>query len=440
MSVYSPIVWSEGMFLRPQHFQQQERALSHEYKGLTRLVGCYSRGIESFSLDKEQLKEGVVLLTECVGIFSDMTFVNIPTKELLPEPLKIEPGIENTLVQLVIPAEKSQGQNVSHSETSTVTRYKVIDHTLTDSVSGDEEVLQLAALKCELKATNDNLPGYVSLPLVKIRHVGSEGQVILDEEFVPPFLNVHHSSLLTRYLNNVLAMIKIRADAIAGRLGQGKSASSSAVDFIMLQMLNRYEANLRHLSKGSELHPHELATALLSLIGELSTFSSKNKRVPKLPEYQHSNLGPVFSEMNQILSQYLSVVLEQTATKMPLDIRQFGIRVTPLPDKSLLSLCQFVLAVKADVSADEIRKKLPGQIKVGPAENIRDLINNQINGIAVSPLNVVPRQMPYAAGYVYFELVKQGAYWARLNESGGMAFHVSGNYPGLEMELWSINQ
>lgn len=208
----------------------------------------------------------------------------------------------------------------------------------------------------------------------------------------------------------------------------------------MLQMLNRYEANLRHLSKGSELHPYELATALLSLIGELSTFSSKNKRVPKLPEYQHSNLGPVFSEMNQILSQYLSVVLEQTATKMPLDIRQFGIRVTPLPDKSLLSLCQFVLAVKADVSADEIRKKLPGQIKVGPAENIRDLINNQINGIAVSPLNVVPRQMPYAAGYVYFELVKQGAYWARLNESGGMAFHVSGNYPGLEMELWSINQ
>lgn len=428
------------MFLRPQHFQQQERALSHEYKGITRLVGCYARGVASFALDKELLKEGLVSLTECLGIFPDMTLVSIPNKESIPQALKIEPGMENTLVQLVIPAEKSQGQNVSHSETSTVTRYKVIDHSLIDSVSGDEEVLQLAALKCELKATNENLPGYVSLPLAKIRAVGSEGQVILDDEFIPPSLNVHNSPPLTRYLNNVLAMIKIRADAIANRLGQGKSASSSAVDFIMLQMLNRYEASLRHLSKGSELHPHDLATALLSLIGELATFSSKNKRVPKLPEYQHSNLGVAFSEINQILSQYLSVVLEQTATKMPLDVRQFGIRVTPLPDKSLLSLCQFVLAVKADVAAEEIKRKLPGQIKVGPAENIRDLINNQINGVAISPLNVVPRQMPYSAGYVYFELVKQGTYWTRLNESGGMAFHVSGHYPGLEMELWSINQ
>lgn len=91
MSVYSPIVWSEGMFLRPQHFQQQERALSHEYKGITRLVGCYARGVASFALDKELLKEGLVSLTECLGIFPDMTLVSIPNKESIPQALKIEP-------------------------------------------------------------------------------------------------------------------------------------------------------------------------------------------------------------------------------------------------------------------------------------------------------------------------------------------------------------
>ncbi|MCG3729040.1 type VI secretion system baseplate subunit TssK [Vibrio cincinnatiensis] len=441
MSVYSPMVWSEGMFLRPQHFQQQERALAYEYRGLARLTSSYARGIEQLSFEVASLKEGQLSLTKLIAILPDMTLVIIPEKDSIPPAITVEPHIENTLIQLAVPIEKYQGKNVSTAEDTQVTRYKFIESSLTDNVFGvDEEIVQLAGLKCEIKVSNENLPGYVSLPLARIRQVTAEGEIILDEDYVPPFLNVHHSPVLTKYLKNILAMLKIRADAIAQRLAQGKSAASSAVDFIMLQMLNRYEASLRHWSQGVELHPYTLVTHLFSLVGELATFSNKNKRIPKLPEYVHHNMGEVFAEINQILSQYLSVVLEQTATKMPLDIRQFGIHVTPLPDKKLLSVCQFVLAIKADVSPEEIRRKLPGQIKVGPAENIRELINNQINGISIAPLNVVPRQMPYSSGFVYFELIKKGTYWSRLMESGGMAFHVSGNYPGLEMELWSINQ
>ena len=29
MSLFNKVVWSEGMFLRPQHFQQQNRYLEH---------------------------------------------------------------------------------------------------------------------------------------------------------------------------------------------------------------------------------------------------------------------------------------------------------------------------------------------------------------------------------------------------------------------------
>ena len=111
-----------------------------------------------------------------------------------------------------------------------------------------------------------------------------------------------------------------------------------------------------------------------------------------------------------------------------------------IPDKNILSKCQFVLAIKADVASEELRAKLPSQIKLGPVENIRDLINNQLHGIAISPLTVVPRQIPYQAGYQYFEVTKKGPYWQRLKESGGLAIHISGNYPGIDIELWTINQ
>ncbi|OXE31385.1 type VI secretion system-associated protein, partial [Vibrio parahaemolyticus] len=102
--------------------------------------------------------------------------------------------------------------------------------------------------------------------------------------------------------------------------------------------------------------------------------------------------------------------------------------------------CQFVLAIKADTTTDEIRRLVPAQLKLGPAEQIRDLINNQINGINVAPLSVVPRQIPYQTGYVYFEVVKKGPFWMRLKDSGGIALHLSGHFPNPDIELWSINQ
>ena len=33
MNWFSKVVWSEGMFLRPQHFQQHERFIDHVIQG-----------------------------------------------------------------------------------------------------------------------------------------------------------------------------------------------------------------------------------------------------------------------------------------------------------------------------------------------------------------------------------------------------------------------
>lgn len=441
MSEYSPIVWCEGMFLRPLHFQQQERSINFESKGIQRLLSPYPWGVGALSINQALLKEGQIQLEQCQAIFPDMTLIDIPNKEFVPEAVLVGSEITDTYVALVIPFDRVTGQNVSTYDDDLVTRYTYQDQSVTDNVTGlDEEVLQLAALRVQIKITNDNLPGYLSIRIARIREVTVEGEIILDASYIPPTLNANENTTLNKYLVNVVAMIKIRADAVAQRLGHGKSASASTVDFVMLQMLNRYETTLRQLSKSANLHPFDLSTSLLGLIGELATFSAKDKRPPKLLEYQHTQINDVFHSYHQILSQYLSVVLEQTATKLPLDIRQYGIRVTPIPDKKILSTCQFVIAVKADMAGEELRTRLPSQIKLGPVENIRDLINNQLHGISISALAVVPRQLPYQTGYHYFEVNKQGMYWQRLLESGGLAIHLSGSYPGLDIELWTINQ
>ncbi len=403
MADYSHTAWCEGMFLRPQHFQQSERAIEHEFKGLNRFQQPYNWGVYQVRINPNSLKEGVVEIEKLEAILPDMTLLELQNvNEVLP-PLLVEKGTQNTLVKVVVASSSLKEKTIADVSEGVVSRYVLNDLDVIDVQTGqDEERIQVASLNVALKVSNDNLSGFVELPILKIKEVTAEGAILLDEEYTPPHLNVLKDQAMLACLKNVTGMTKIRADVVSQRLVQGKAASASAVDFIMLQMLNRYETILRHLGQLEQVHPLEFVTLLRGYVGELSTFSSKNKRAPLLIDYEHSNLTSTISELNQVLSQYLSVVLDQTANKLPLEVRQLGIRVTPLPDKRLLESSQFVLAVKADTSTDEIRRLVPAQLKLGPAEQIRDLINNQINGINVAPLNVVPRQIPLSNGVCVF--------------------------------------
>jgi len=35
-------------------------------------------------------------------------------------------------------------------------------------------------------------------------------------------------------------------------------------------------------------------------------------------------------------------------------------------------------------------------------------------------------------------LNRKHAFWDSLTKSGGIAFHIGGNFPGLKLELWAI--
>jgi type VI secretion system protein ImpJ len=138
------------------------------------------------------------------------------------------------------------------------------------------------------------------------------------------------------------------------------------------------------------------------------------------------------------LRQALSMVLEQNAIQLPLQDRKYGVRVSPITDRNLLTTANFVLAVNADMPAETLRNRFPAQVKIGPVEQIRNLVNLQLPGIGLRPLPVAPRQIPYHTGVTYFELDRNSEYWKQLHNSGGFAFHVAGQFPGIQLAFWAI--
>ncbi len=438
MERLAKVAWSEGMLLRPQHFQQQDRFLYHIARLRHARLAPHGYGVVDLALDDQSLGLGQVSLVRASGLFPDGMPFSFDQKDDLT--LTVPADARDELIYLALPLEKQAGVNIAAAGEGQVARFVLRNvPLLDDSVDdGDEESLGLAYLSPTLRLGREDMAGYVALPVARVVEVVNEKEVRLDRTFIAPCLDIGQVSPLASLLSESLAMVKQRAKALSVRMQKGAEQSTTLFDVLMLQTLNRWQPVLEHFKDSAQVHPERFYESLVGLVGELATFTRAEKRPPSLPVYRHDKLTETFGDLAAVLSQSLSTVLEQTAVALKLEEAQFGIRVAPLSDKSLLESSQLVLAVQADLTTEDIRRRLPAQIKLGPVEHIRDLVNNHLPGISISALPVAPRQIPYHAGYHYFLLDNQGDRWQQLKQSGGLALHVSGNYPGLAIELWAI--
>jgi len=206
----------------------------------------------------------------------------------------------------------------------------------------------------------------------------------------------------------------------------------------LLQMVNRYEPVLAHLAESGLLHPEMLYRLCVAAAGELATFTSSSKRPPALATYRHDRLRESFEPVMAALRSSLSAVLEQGAIPIPIETKKFGIRVASVADPTLFSTAVFILAARADLPAEELRRRFPSQLKIGTVENIHNLVNLSLPGLPMHAVPVAPRQIPYHAGFVYFELDQTNELWSQFKSSGGLAMHLTGDFPGLGLEFWAI--
>ena len=73
MSWHDKIIWTEGMFLRPQHFQQQDRYVQQLVDGRCDGLRPYGWGFTELELDSALLLQGKLALAACRGVLPDGT-------------------------------------------------------------------------------------------------------------------------------------------------------------------------------------------------------------------------------------------------------------------------------------------------------------------------------------------------------------------------------
>ncbi len=444
MGISDKVIWSEGMFLQPQHFQQAERYFDNQLRSGVLLQKNYSWGFSKLFIDEQQLKLGKVVVSQCEGFMPDGTLFSFNAQESsLQLALDIPPDIKSEKIYLIVPmAALPIETNVFNHENSTMVRYLNHELDILDNNTTEKNItINAGKLNLQLKLDKNIKGDFIKIPLCFIVEAKQDKEIVLDKKYIPPTINSNKNTNLAQYLKEILGLINHRAEALAGRMGDEKLKNTADIaDFMLLQLMNQYEPLLIHLTQQSLLHPEHLYRILLQLSGELSTFTENNKRPSTYKQYDHLDLKNVYHDIVSKLAQSLSMVFKQNAIKLDLQEKGYGVSVAVLPDKNLLSSASFILAVKANTSNEILRANFPKQIKIGPVEQISQLVNLQLPGIKLEAMAVAPRQIPFYTGFTYFQLDKNSEIWSQMKASGGFAFHVSGHYPGLSMEFWAIKE
>ncbi len=444
MSLNNKVVWSEGMFLNPQHFQQQERYIEALIEARYSSSGAYRWGILEIEIDQQLLGLGKISAVKGKGVFPDGTPFEFPTIDEPPAVIELADNVQNEIIYLCLPVRRAGARDIASSGSSqSLARFVQQEQEIRDVSSDSSETIKIDVGRLNLKLIpgSEDLSGYINVGLLRVAEVREDKKILLDENYIPGCLDCAKSPRLSGYLTEIISLLHSRGEAIAGRLADASRGGTAEVaDYMLLQLINRLEPAIRHMAHIEGIHPVDMYLQIVQMVGELSTFVSGEKRCPVFDGYKHDDLNSSFDPVITALRSCFSTVHEQSAISMQLVEKKYGIRVAEIVDRSLIGSATFVLAAKADIPEESIRNHLPAQVRIGPVERIRQLVNAALPGIGMKPLPVAPRQIPFHSGFSYFQLEPQSEFWNELRHSGGFAIHVGGDFPGLVLEFWAIRQ
>lgn len=443
MRQLQPVIWSKGTFLTPQHLQTRDHFLESVLQFELEALNFCPWGFQELRIDQEALAGGNFALTRCVGIFPDGLPFDIPDSDQAPAPKPLAPYFEaeqtSADIFLAIPHHRERGLNVSIAERNADTRYvsEVVD-LRDENTGGSTKPVQLARKNMRFLVEGESREGCAYLRTARIKRTAA-GSLQQDPQFIPPLLNIAASDFLIGITRRLVEILAAKSSILAGGRRQRSAglADFTAADiagFWLLYTVNSHLPLLRHFFETGRAHPEKLYRILAALGGSLSTFSLKIQ--PRdLPAYDHDELGPCFSDLDEKVRELLETVVPSNFVALPLKLVQPYVYATAIEEDRYLAASKMYLAVNSTLDEAELAKKVTQLVKISSGTQLEQLVHSALPGISLTHMAKPPGSIPVKLNYQYFSLNQSGRAWEAVGKARNLAAYVPGDIPAPQLEL-----
>ncbi|MGP2727173.1 type VI secretion system baseplate subunit TssK, partial [Serratia marcescens] len=235
------VVWTEGMFLRPHHFQQAENYLEGYMRNWGQAhSGCFW-GFLTLDLDQTLLRQGKIALNAASGIMPDGTPFRFAGAQQAPAPLTIAENKTGENVVLALPTYRAGREDVIFQESpEALARYLAYENEVDDlnAVSVGSAALQFGRLRLRLMLESELNAEWTALGVTRVLEKRGDNSLRLDTAQIPPMLNCQGNPVLKTFINDLQGLLQQRSQQMSQRLLQpGRGGSSEMVDFMLLQLI-----------------------------------------------------------------------------------------------------------------------------------------------------------------------------------------------------------
>ena len=447
------VIWYEGMTLDPHHFQQWDRFHQSTLAFRIRSIVNNDWGVTELNIDKEALTNGQFKILSCKGVMPDGLTFQLPESDPLPKALVIDqksfPAADESLsVYLAIPSERLHSSNclLPGAQSGVETRFKLETLDITDDTTGkDEREIGIARANFQLRFGNEALEDYSAITIAEVIRT-SAGAYELNNKFIPSSLSISASEYLLDITRELLELL-ITERALKWRQrrqpsGQNEFTTSDAHVLGYLNTINYYIPILNHEHTQKKCHPETLYKFLLSLAGQLTTFSTASDIHPRdFPRYDHSNLSNGFNKLDNIIRSLLRVEIQENYSTIALEKHGESLYMGELDENHVSQGTMLLLMVsceKNDIAEKKIIDELPKNLKISDKEKIRILASSATTGLKISYTPRPPVGLPSQPGMHYFRLDKAGEFWDFICQNHNIAFLVAGDLKTVNLKLVAV--
>jgi type VI secretion system protein ImpJ len=444
----SSVLWQDGMFMWPHHMQQEDRCHSERL----RLSHCWNVhhnwGVRELEWDADAFQSGRLEIVRLQARMRDGTVVDVPAEGRLPtlDLKELLIGKDQIRVYLAIANVNDQGPNVvaaanggeqkasESGETGTpaTTRYRVEQFEITDENDGaDPQALAFRTLNLNLLVDIQDHTGYEVLEIAQFKKGTSEAPQV-DELYIPPILACDAwKPLAEQILQLIYHHLSGRMDSLADKAltrGITFETQNPGDNRLLgrLAVLNEASCVLNTLAFAKGIHPFTAYLELCRLIGQLAIFRDDH-RAPRLPRYDHDDLGMCFYRVK--------CFLEEDSDSVAYEEREFigaGLRMqVSMEAKWLEPAWQLFVGVRSPLPAAHVIDLLttPGELdmKIGSGNRVDQMFMRGIEGLEFTHAPQPPRVLPVMPDLTFFQVSResQQSEWAHVQASLTLALRVN---------------
>jgi type VI secretion system protein ImpJ len=444
--VNAKILWGEGLFLRPQHFQQQDVYIDKLSQHVLMTAQPFGWGVKDMEIDSDALKNGILRFNRIDVVFPDGTPFTAPEVDQLPASLALDALVSeegNAEFHLAIHQLKAHGSNCAENTTEAGHARYLIESRETSDLFTDAADAAISTLSkiCHLKASSEPLDQYVSFPLMRVRRTSSNGYE-RDPSFIPPSITLRSAPLLLLLLRRQIDALRAKVDALYGFHREPSQniiefRSGDIASFWLLHTASSACAAMTHLFRNPEIHPERLFQELLRLAGGLMTFS-KNHTLNDLPAYDHSSPGACFTRLDMIIRDLLDTVISTRFFSISLSQPKPSFHSGRLDSEKITEKTAFYLAVSASQPQSETIESVPLRLKVGAPDDVEKLVLSAMSGVRLNHAAQVPAAIPVRPGACYFALDTRSPLYERMLKAQSIMIYAPESYQDLKLELIAI--